>query len=90
VRVAIPLCKASALFEEYKVCACAQEKNAENEKKFGVGNCTCGRIFGDARALRPQSVAATGIARAKSVRTLARERWIGSGKGNAWRAFLAL
>jgi hypothetical protein len=34
VQLAIPLCKASARFEEYKVCACTQEKNARNQKEF--------------------------------------------------------
>jgi hypothetical protein len=36
--------KASARFEEYKVCARAQEKNARNQKKFCAGNCTSGRL----------------------------------------------
>jgi hypothetical protein len=45
MHLAIPLCKASALFEEYKVCAHAQEKNARNKKKFGGGNCFAGRRF---------------------------------------------
>jgi hypothetical protein len=45
VHLAIPLFKASALFEEYKVCARAQEKNAQTQKKFGGENCTSGRLF---------------------------------------------
>jgi hypothetical protein len=36
--------KASARFEEYKVCARAQEKNARKQKKFCANNCTSGRL----------------------------------------------
>jgi hypothetical protein len=66
VRVAIRLCKASALFEEYKFCACVQEKNEENEKKFGAENCTRGRVPGDRRGMWRQSGAHGGIAQRKS------------------------
>jgi hypothetical protein len=34
VQLAFPFfCQASTLFEEYKFCACVQQKNARNQKK---------------------------------------------------------
>jgi hypothetical protein len=43
MRLAVHFRQASALFEEYKVCACTQEKNARYQKNFVWGNGTVGR-----------------------------------------------
>src|SRR6516225_6166108 len=38
-------CKASARFEEYKVCTCTQEENARNRKKLAPANRPSGQTF---------------------------------------------